>query len=174
MHCTEEKFAFEFTLFQEKKSLLGSDLGSAKTGVTGSNYGALGCGSPRLCLIFNDTFLGGKRSSWLTRLKSAGFEVEQASPRYVAISAPEDMLHRIALAKGSHGAHTMPATRERALHLLLSQFDESLGIFLSPPGPFAGKPKKASSYHVCFPSTYCRLYHSSHPRIICRLESPPN
>ena len=129
-------------LFQEKKSLLGIDSDAGKTAVTTNSYGTLGCGSPRLCLVFNDTYLGGKRSSWLARLRSAGFDVEQASPRFVAISAPEDMLLRIALAKGSHGAHTMPATRERALHLLLTQFDESLGSFLSPPGPFSGKGKK--------------------------------
>jgi hypothetical protein len=139
-----------YTDRQEKKSLLGADSDPAKTGTAVNNcYGALGCGSPRLCLVFNDTFLGGKRSSWLARLKAAGFEVEQASPTYVAISAPEDMLHRIALAKGSHGSHTMPATRERALHLLLCQFDESLGVFLTPSGPFSGKGRKVTDRQNC-------------------------
>lgn len=154
---------------QEKKSLLGTDTGATKTGVMNNNYGALGCGSPRLCLIFNDTFLGGKRSSWLTRLKGAGFEVEQASPRYVAISAPEDMLHRIALAKGSHGAHTMPATRERALHLLLSQFDESLGTFLSPPGPFSRKLKKVSCYFPWICETWVFSHRSPSVQNIYRI-----
>jgi hypothetical protein len=33
--------------------------------------------SPRLCLVFNDSYLGGNRSKWLAKLKAAGFDVEQ-------------------------------------------------------------------------------------------------
>jgi hypothetical protein len=44
----------------------------------------------------------------------------------VAVAAPDEKLERLAAEKGSHGAHTMPATRERTLHLMLSEFDPSV------------------------------------------------
>ena len=144
------------TEVQEKQGLLDSE--NSKGGVA-VNYGSVRLGNPRICLVFSDSFLGGKRSAWLVKLKNAGFEVEQSSPRFVAISASEDMLHRCALAKGSHGQHTMPATRERVLHLLLCQFDESLATFLSPPGPFSGKLKYVSRRpriaDAFSPSSFC-------------------
>lgn len=107
------------------------------------SYGSVAGDSPRLCLWFNDAYLGGKRSAWLAKLRSAGFVVEQTSASLVAVAAPDEMLHSIAAQRGSHGQHTMPATRERSLHLLLSEVDPSFASFLKVPGPFSKKSKRS-------------------------------
>lgn len=57
----------------ERKGLLAGD-----HSING-RYGSVSNESPRLCLVFNDSFLGGKRAAWLTKLKASGFEVEQVS-----------------------------------------------------------------------------------------------
>eukprot|EP00961_Rhodomonas_salina_P072412 973198-Rhodomonas_salina.2 len=36
----------------------------------------------------------------------------------------------------------MPATRERVLHLLLSEYDPTLGTFLEAPGPYSQRTKQ--------------------------------
>jgi hypothetical protein len=99
--------------------------------------------SPRICLRFSDAYLGGKRSAWLAKLRSAGFVVEQTSANLVAVAAPDEMLYSIAAQRGSHGQHTMPATRERALHLLLSEMDSTFAAFLEVPGPFSKRSRRA-------------------------------
>ncbi len=110
---------------------------------TRGSYGAVEGDSPRICLCFNDAYLGGKRSAWLSRLRSAGFVVEQTSANLVAVAAPDEMLYSVAARRGSHGQHTMPATRERSLHLLLSEVDPTFAAFLQVPGPFSNSSKRA-------------------------------
>jgi len=126
------------TTTEERQSLLVSGGGTSN----GGGYGAVSQSSPRLCLVFSDGYLGGQKSEWLAKLKVHGFEVEQTSPNYVAIAAPDQMLQTVAAQKGSHGAHTMPATRERVLHLLLSEYDPTLGTFLEAPGPYSQRTKQ--------------------------------
>uniref|UniRef100_A0A7S0HMC5 Anoctamin transmembrane domain-containing protein n=1 Tax=Hanusia phi TaxID=3032 RepID=A0A7S0HMC5_9CRYP len=53
------------------------------------------------------------------------------------------MLQSLAIQRGSHGQHTMPATPERSLHVLLSDFDPSLAAFLEVPGPFSNRSRMA-------------------------------
>jgi len=127
------------TVTEERQSLLNS---GRADGSAAAGYGTVSQTSPRLCLVFNDSYLGGKRAEWLARLKAFGFEIEQTSPNYVAIAAPDQMIQTVAAQKGSHGQHTMPATRERVLHLLLSEFDPTLAGFLEVPGPFSKRTKK--------------------------------
>ena len=124
---------------EERQSLLIA----GNYGATRGSYGAVSADSPRICLRFSDAYLGGKRSAWLARLRSAGFVIEQTSADLVAVAAPDEMLFAMAAQRGSHGQHTMPATRERALHLLLSETDPSFAAFLEAPGPFSKRSRPA-------------------------------
>jgi hypothetical protein len=128
---------FEFQ--EERQSLL---VNARSDDRTRGSYGAVEGDSPRICLCFNDAYLGGKRSAWLAKLRSAGFVVEQTSASLVAIAAPDEMLYSVAARRGSHGQHTMPATRERSLHLLLSEVDPTFSAFLEVPGPFSKRSRR--------------------------------
>ena len=125
---------------EERQSLLVS---ARADGDRSRGYGSVAGDSPRICLCFNDAYLGGQRSAWLAKLRKAGFVVEQTSASLVAVAAPDEMLFSIAAQRGSHGQHMMPATRERSLHLLLSEVDPSLAAFLEAPGPFSKKSRRA-------------------------------
>ena len=105
--------------------------------------GAVSQEAPRLCLVFRDSFLGGQKSEWLRRLRAAGFQIEQASATLVAVTAPEEMLAAVAAQRGSQGAAAVPATRERVLHLLLTDFDPALRALLRVPGPFRHGRRRA-------------------------------
>jgi hypothetical protein len=126
---------------EERQSLLESARPDGDR--TRGSYGAVEGDSPRICLCFHDAYLGGKRSAWLSKLRSAGFVVEQTSANLVAVAAPDEMLYSVAARRGSHGQHTMPATRERSLHLLLSEVDPTFAAFLEVPGPFSNSSKRA-------------------------------
>jgi len=126
---------------EERQSLLVT--GRPLDGSVRGSYGSVAGDSPRVCLWFNDAYLGGKRSAWLAKLRALGFVVEQTSASLVAVAAPDEMLNSIAAQRGSHGQHTMPATRERSLHLLLSEVDPTFAAFLEVPGPFSKRSKRA-------------------------------
>ncbi|EKX44510.1 hypothetical protein GUITHDRAFT_109630 [Guillardia theta CCMP2712] len=127
---------------EERKFLLTGARNDNAALLTSKGYGSISQTSPRICFVFNDSYLGGQRSAWLSKVRAAGFCVEQTSANLVAIAAPDEMLQSLAIQRGSHGQHTMPATPERSLHVLLSEFDPSLAAFLEVPGPFSNRSRK--------------------------------
>ena len=128
---------------EERKFLLTGARDDNAALLASKGYGSISQTSPRICFVFNDSYLGGQRSAWLSKVRAAGFCVEQTSANLVAIAAPDEMLQSLAIQRGSHGQHTMPATPERSLHVLLSEFDPSLAAFLEVPGPFSNRSRKA-------------------------------
>ena len=70
---------------EERQSLLVS---ARADGDRSRGYGSVAGDSPRICLCFNDAYLGGQRSAWLAKLRKAGFVVEQTSASLVAVAAP--------------------------------------------------------------------------------------
>lgn len=72
----------------ERKGLLSGD-----NSING-RYGSVSKESPRLCLVFLDSFLGGKRAAWLVKLKASGFEVEQVvMPTLLWPISPLNLVH---------------------------------------------------------------------------------